>query len=67
EQRIVHGYVDFSGNIWDFLPAARSLVKGLLRYNYETRSTIAMALETQWIDCDLEDLEKAYRERISLN
>jgi hypothetical protein len=46
---------------------ARSLVKGLLRYNYETRSTIAMALETPWIDCDLDALEKAYRERVSLN
>jgi hypothetical protein len=46
---------------------AQSLVKGLLRYNYEARSTIAMALETPWIDCDLDALETAYRERVSLN
>ena len=45
---------------------ARSFVTGLLRYNYESRSTVAMALETSWILCDLEELEKAFRERISL-
>src|ERR1700677_4853877 len=32
---------------------ARSLVTGLLRYNYESRSTVAMALETSWIYSDL--------------
>jgi hypothetical protein len=46
---------------------ARTLVKSLLRYNYETRSTIAMALEAPWIYCDLDALEKAYRDRVSLN
>ena len=45
---------------------ARSLVTGLLRYNYESRSTVAMALETSWIYCDREDLEKAFKERVSL-
>lgn len=45
---------------------ARSLVKGLLRYNYESRSSVAMALETPWIYCDLDDLEKAFQERVSL-
>ena len=45
---------------------ALSLVKGLLRYNYETRLTIAMALQTPWINYDIDDLEKAYRERVSL-
>ena len=44
---------------------ARSLVNGLLRYNHESRSTVAMALESPWIYCDLEDLEKAYQERVS--
>lgn len=66
KQRIVRGYVDFSAGIWNTLPSALSLVKGLLRYNYETRSTIAMALQSPWITRDLDDLEKAYRERISL-
>jgi hypothetical protein len=46
-------------------PIALSLVKGLLRYNYTTRSTIAMALQASWIDSDLEDLEIAYQERVS--
>ncbi|KAI0005567.1 kinase-like protein [Russula compacta] len=66
KQRIVRGHIDVSGDIWIALPAALSLVKGLLRYSYEARSTIAMALETTWINCDIDDLEKAYRERISL-
>jgi hypothetical protein len=43
---------------------ARSLVTGLLRYNYEARYTVAMALETSWIYCDLEDLDKAFQERV---
>ncbi|KAI0271432.1 kinase-like protein [Gloeopeniophorella convolvens] len=64
KHRIVSGHVEYPGFIWDPLPAARSLVKGLLRYNYETRATIAMALETPWISCDAEDLERAYRKRI---
>jgi hypothetical protein len=46
---------------------ARTLVKSLLRYNYETRSTIAMALQAPWIYCDLDALEQAYRDRVSLN
>ncbi|KAN0135652.1 meiosis-specific serine/threonine-protein kinase mek1 [Lactarius tabidus] len=66
KQRIVRGQVDFPDCIWDSLPAARSLVTGLLRYNYESRSTVAMALGTSWIYCDLEDLEKAFQERVSL-
>ncbi|KAI9513077.1 kinase-like protein [Russula earlei] len=66
KQRIVRGYIDFSGDIWNTLPSALSLVKGLLRYNYEARSTIAMALQAPWINIDLDDLEKAYRERVSL-
>ena len=57
-------YLRYGGNIDDVI--ALSLVKGLLRYNYETRSTIAMALQSSWITGDLDDLEKAYRERISL-
>ncbi|KAI0305027.1 kinase-like protein, partial [Russula brevipes] len=64
KQRITRGHIDFSGDIWHTLPAALWLIKGLLRYNYETRSTIAMALETPWINCDLDDLEKAYQGRI---
>ncbi|KAH9982328.1 kinase-like protein, partial [Lactifluus volemus] len=67
KQKIVHGYVDFPENVWNSLPAARTLVKGLLRYNYETRSTIAMALQAPWIYCDLDALEQAYRDRVSLN
>ncbi|KAH9969108.1 kinase-like protein [Russula dissimulans] len=65
KQRIVRGNVDFSADIWNTLPSALSLVKGLLRYNYTTRSTIAMALQASWIDSDLEDLEIAYQERVS--
>ncbi|KAH8998816.1 kinase-like protein [Lactarius hatsudake] len=66
KQRIVRGRVDFPESIWDSLPAARSLVNGLLRYDHESRSTVAMALETPWIYYDLEDLEKAFQERVSL-
>jgi len=44
---------------------ARSLVSGLLRYNHATRSTVAMALQSPWIYCDLDDLEKAFQERVS--
>ncbi|KAH9176843.1 kinase-like protein [Lactarius sanguifluus] len=66
KQRIVRGRVDFPETMWDSLPAARSLVNGLLRYNHESRSTVAMALETPWIYYDLEDLEKAFQERVSL-
>lgn len=66
KQSIVHGQVDFPECIWNPIPAARSLVTGLLRYNYESRSTVAMALGTSWIYCDLEDLEKAFQERVSL-
>jgi hypothetical protein len=57
-------YLRYRSNINEVI--ALSLVKGLLRYNYETRSTIAMALQSSWITRDLDDLEKAYRERISL-
>ncbi|KAH9082238.1 kinase-like protein [Lactarius deliciosus] len=66
KQRIVRGRIDFPESIWDSLPAARSLVNGLLRYDHESRSTVAMALETAWIYYDLEDLEKAFQERVSL-
>lgn len=45
---------------------ARSLVNGLLRYDHDSRSTVAMALGTPWIYCDLDDLEKAFQERVSL-
>jgi len=57
-------HLRYPGNINEVI--ALSFVKGLLRYNYETRSTIAMALQSPWITCDLDDLEKAYRERVSL-
>ncbi|KAI0068281.1 kinase-like protein [Artomyces pyxidatus] len=67
KQRIVRGQVDFPSHIWSPLPAARSLVRGLLRYNYEVRLTTAMALESPWISCDLEALEKAYRARVAPN
>jgi len=65
KHRIVSGEVDFSADIWNTLHSAQSLVKGLLRYNYGTRLTIAMALQTPWIDTDLDDLEIAYQERVS--
>ena len=52
------------GNINEII--ALSLVKGLLRYSCETRSTIALALQSPWINSDLDGLEKAYRERVSL-
>ncbi|KAI0307670.1 kinase-like domain-containing protein [Multifurca ochricompacta] len=66
KQRIVSGHVDFPEAIWASLPAAQSLAMGLLRYNYETRSTIAIALEASWIEYDLDGLEKAYQRRVSL-
>lgn len=46
--------------------AAKSLVEVLLIYDPVQRAKVGMALESEWISKDREDLEAVYLDRIQL-
>lgn len=64
KQRILEGNITFCEVIWDPLKEAKRLVCDLLVPDPRKRATVYEALKSRWICSDLEELERAYRERI---
>ncbi|OCH94717.1 kinase-like protein [Obba rivulosa] len=64
KKRIVHGEVEFPENIWHNIPDAEDLCSQLLVYDHPKRATVHAALKSKWFNCELLELEAAYRERI---
>lgn len=67
KKRIVHGEPEFPPQIWSSIPHAQDLCNSLLLYDPFDRATVYAALKSDWLVCELPDLDKAYRERISSN
>lgn len=67
KERIVDGEVEFRHLPWHDLPDAKALVKSLLVHNPLQRATVRDALESRWIDSEIEDLDALYRTRIEVS
>ncbi|EIM92546.1 uncharacterized protein STEHIDRAFT_127349 [Stereum hirsutum FP-91666 SS1] len=66
KRRILHGRPRYSPHVWDDLGDAKSLVEVLLIYDPVQRAKVGMALESEWISKDREDLEAVYVDRVQL-
>lgn len=64
KERIVYGSVEFFEDPWSQLPDARSLVNSLLVYDHIQRATVHVALQSKWIDSELDELATLYQIRI---
>jgi serine/threonine protein kinase len=64
KQRIVDNKLEFYDIPWSTMPEAKALVSKLLVYEPIERATVWSALKSPWITCDLEDLERAYYDRV---
>ncbi|EPQ60470.1 kinase-like protein [Gloeophyllum trabeum ATCC 11539] len=65
KERIINYELEFDQSIWKTVPDAQALVSRLLIYDYQQRATVYGAMRSSWIRSDLQDLENAYRTRIS--
>ncbi|KAJ7492798.1 kinase-like protein [Mycena latifolia] len=62
--RIIDGDIDFHPCLWDKLPDAKALVSSLLVHNYLHRATVDDALQSYWIDSELDDLNITYQNQV---
>ncbi|KAJ7102113.1 kinase-like protein [Mycena belliarum] len=62
--RIIDGDLDFHSCLWDDLPDAKALVSGLLVHNYQHRATVNDALQSHWIDSELDELNITYKNQV---
>ncbi|KAF5374856.1 hypothetical protein D9758_000464 [Tetrapyrgos nigripes] len=54
-------------NCTDNEHSAKGLVRMLTVWNPQDRATVRAALESRWINCDLEMLDRTYQDRIIAN
>ncbi|CAE6515943.1 unnamed protein product [Rhizoctonia solani] len=59
--RILHGHADMSYGLWLSMPDARNIVRKLLVYEPDLRCDVASAIEHRWVQKDIRQLEKMYR------
>lgn len=59
--RILHGWVDLSFTPWPSMTDAKSIVRKLLVYEPELRCSAAGAMQHQWIQKDIQRLQKLYQ------
>ncbi|KAJ7275222.1 kinase-like domain-containing protein [Mycena haematopus] len=64
--KIIEGEVEFLNHPWNFLPDARALVGSLLVHNYHQRATVNDALQSRWIECELDDLNVTYQNQVQV-
>ncbi|KAJ6604473.1 kinase-like protein [Mycena vulgaris] len=62
--RIINGDVEFDPCTWDHLPDAKALVGSLLIHDYLHRATVDDALQSFWIDGELDELNITYRNQV---
>ncbi|KAJ7042424.1 kinase-like protein [Mycena alexandri] len=62
--KIVDGAVQFDSHPWNRLPDAKQLVASLLVHDYTQRATVEDALRSQWIHCELDELNITYRNQV---
>ncbi|CAE6451897.1 unnamed protein product [Rhizoctonia solani] len=60
--RILEGWVEMSCHPWPSMPGARSIVHKLLVYEPHKRMSIADAMLDDWIQTDIIQLERKYKE-----
>ncbi|KAJ7107610.1 kinase-like protein [Mycena crocata] len=62
--RIIEGDMKFHPYPWNHMPDAKDLVYRLLNPNYLQRATVNHALQSEWIDSELEDLKVTYNNHV---
>ncbi|KAJ7900157.1 kinase-like protein [Mycena olivaceomarginata] len=62
--KIIDGDVEFPSHQWNRLPDAMALVASLLVHNYHHRATVNDALQSQWIESELKDLNVTYQNQV---
>ncbi|QRW17915.1 Serine/threonine-protein kinase [Rhizoctonia solani] len=60
--RILNGWVDMCFPPWQSMPDARSIVRKLLVYEPDLRCSVASAVQHLWIQKDITQLDKLYRD-----
>jgi len=65
KSRIIECKPVFHPHIWEDLSDAQVLVNSLLVQNYLLRATASSALQSQWINSEMEELEALYERRIT--
>ncbi|KAI5124159.1 hypothetical protein M0805_000968 [Coniferiporia weirii] len=61
--RIIDGVVKFD-DFWDDVPDAKILVHKLLIHDHRRRESVSGALSSPWFTSDMDELQRAYNERI---
>ncbi|KAJ7169702.1 kinase-like protein [Mycena filopes] len=62
--KIVDGAVQFDPHLWSRLPDAKQLVASLLVHDYRERATVEDALQSWWIDSELDELNITYHNQV---
>ncbi|KAJ7139945.1 kinase-like protein [Mycena epipterygia] len=62
--RIIDGDMEFHPCHWRHLPDAKALVSSLLVRNYLRRATVNDALQSHWIDSELDELNLTYQNQV---
>jgi len=65
KSRIVNGEIEFFDDVWSPIPKAKMLTARLLIHDHGHRETVYGALRSDWIASDLQELDRAYQERVS--